>query len=115
MNQNDPEAIKEQFKQLDRTLYSNYKKYDLEHEVRELTHLIKFQRVILLGWIKRYKYIFGGNICERTGPLVDIPLKDKENAYNAQDSRITFIHFEAFNKHLDILVVIDLLPKINRS
>ena len=115
MDQDDPEAIKEQSKQLGRILYSNSKKYDLEHGVRKLTHLTKFQGVILFGWLKRYKDIFGGNICERTGPLVYIPLKDKENAYNSQDSRITFIHFEAFNKHLDILVVIDLLPKINRS
>ena len=115
MDQNDPEDIKEQSKQLGRILYSNSKKYDLEHRVRKLTHLTKFQGVILFGWLKRYKDIFGGNICEWTGPLVDIYLKDKDNTYNAQDFRITFIHFEAFNKHLDRLVVIDLLPKINRS
>ena len=64
MDQEDPEAIKEQSIRLGRILDANNKKADLEQEVNKLIHLNKFQRVILLSWIKRYKNISDGSLGE---------------------------------------------------
>ena len=83
MDQDNPEAIKEQYKQIRIIIDANYKKADLEQEVSKLTHLTKFQVVILLGRIKFYKDILDGNIGDCTGPPVDTPLKDKDNPYHA--------------------------------
>ena len=47
MDQDNPEAIKEQYKQIRIIIDANYKKADLEQEVNKLIHLTKFQRVIL--------------------------------------------------------------------
>ena len=77
MDKEDPEAIKEHSIRLGRILDANYEKADLEQEVNKLIHLNKFQRVILPSCLKRYEVLFGGNISEWTGPLVDIPIKDE--------------------------------------
>ena len=55
MDQEDPEATKEKSLRLCRILNVNYKNPDLEQEVNKLTHLTKFQRLILLSCLKRYK------------------------------------------------------------
>ena len=83
--------------------------------VNKIIHLIKFQRVILLSCLKRYEYLFDGNIGEWTGPPVDIPLKDEANPYHARAFPILFIDIEALNIYLDRLVAIGLLTIINRS
>ena len=43
MDQEDPEAIKEQSMRLGRKIDANYEKSDLEQDVDKLTHLTKFQ------------------------------------------------------------------------
>ena len=115
MDQNDPEAIKEQSKQLGRILDSNYKKVNSEQEIRKLTHLNKFQRVILLGCLKRYEDLFDVNIVEWTVPPVDTTLKDKAKPFHTRSLPITVTHIQAFKKNLDILVTIGALTKVNRS
>ena len=45
MDQEDPEAIKEQSIQIGRIVYVSYKKTDLEQEFNKLIHLTIFQRV----------------------------------------------------------------------
>ena len=62
MDEDDTEAIKEQSKLLGRILIAKYEKADLEQEVMKLTHLTKSQGVILLGCLKCYKALFGGNL-----------------------------------------------------
>ena len=57
-----PEAIKEHSIQIGRLLDTNYKKSDLEQDINKLIHLTKFQRVILIICLKRYKDIFHGNL-----------------------------------------------------
>ena len=76
MDQEDPEATKEKSLRLCRILNANYKNPDLEQEVNKLTHLTKFQRVILLSRLKLYEDLFNGNLGDWTGPLVDTPPKD---------------------------------------
>ena len=115
MDQNDPEDIKEQSKQLGRILDANYKKADSEQEVSKLTHLNKFQRVILLGCLKCYEDLFDGNIVEWTVPPVDITLKDKDKPLHTRALPITVTHIQAFKKYFDILVTIGALPKVNCS
>ena len=43
MDQENPESIKEQYKELGRIVYSGYKTADLEQDGSKLTHLTKFQ------------------------------------------------------------------------
>ena len=62
MDKEVPEAIKEKSIGLGRILDTNYKNTDLEQEVNKLIHLTKFQRVILLSFLKHYKDLFGGNL-----------------------------------------------------
>ena len=71
--------------------------------------------MILLSCLKHYKDLFCSNIGEWTKPLVDIPLKDKSNTYNARALPIPDICLEYFKKYLDILVTIGVMTKINRS
>ena len=52
MDQEDPEAIKEQFIRLSGIIDANYEKANLEQEVNKLIHLNKSQRVILLSCLK---------------------------------------------------------------
>ena len=47
-----PEAIKEHSIWLGRILDDNYKKADLEQKVNKLIPITKFQRVVLLSYIK---------------------------------------------------------------
>ena len=94
MDQEDPGAIKEQSIQLGKIFDANDRMADLEQEVNKLIHPPKFEQVILLNFIKQYKYIFGGNLGEWTGPPVDIPLKDEANPYHAQAFPIPVIHLE---------------------
>ena len=51
MDQEYPEAIKEQYIWLSRILDANWEEANLEQEVNKLIHLTKFQRVILLSCI----------------------------------------------------------------
>ena len=111
MDQEYPEAIKEQSIQLGRILDANYEKTYLEQEVNKLIHLTKFQRVILLSCLKRYKYLFDGNIGEWNGPPVGIPLKHVAKPYHARYFSILDIHLEHFKKYLDRLVSIGVLNK----
>ena len=92
MDQEDPESTNEQSIHIGRILDDKYEKADLEQEVNKLIQLTKFQRVILLSCLKRYKDILDINLGELTGPLVDIPLKDKAKPYHAWYSPIPFIH-----------------------
>ena len=95
MDQEDPEAIKEQSIRLGRILDANYEKADLEQEVNRLIHLTKFQWVILPSFHKRYEDLFGGYLGEWTGPPVDIPLKDEVNPYHEWALPSPVIHIEA--------------------
>ena len=52
MHQEYPEAIKEHSIWLGRILDDNYKKADLEQKVNKLIPITKFQRVVLLSYIK---------------------------------------------------------------
>ena len=61
MDQEYPEAIKEQYIWLIRILDANWEEANLEQEVNKLIHLTKFKRV--LNYLKHYEDIFGGNIC----------------------------------------------------
>ena len=115
MDQYDPDAINKQPKQLSRMLDKNNKNAYLEQEVTKLTHLIKSQQIILLAPLKHYEYLFGGNIGERTRPLVDIPLKNEAKTYHARYLPITVIHTIAFKKYLDRIVAIGVLTKVNHS
>ena len=76
MDQEDPNPIKKKSIRLIRILDENNEKSDLEQEVNNLIQLTKFQQVILLSCIRRYKYLFDGNLGEWTGTPVYIPLKD---------------------------------------
>ena len=62
----------------------NNKNAYLEQEVSKLTHLIKYKQIIILGRLKCYEDLFGGNLGERTGPPVDIPLSNEAKPYHAQ-------------------------------
>ena len=52
IDQENPEAVKEKSIWLDRILDDNYKKADLEQKVNKLIPITKFQRVVLLSYIK---------------------------------------------------------------
>ena len=86
----------------------------MEQEVSKLTHITKFQQLILLGCIKRYEDILGSNLGEWTGPSAYIPLKDKAKPYHARFFLIQVIHIESLKKYLDRQVAIGVLKKINR-
>ena len=66
MDQEDPEAVKEQSIRIGIILDANYEKANFEQEVNKLIHLTKFQRVILLSCLTRYEYLFNGNLGEWT-------------------------------------------------
>ena len=87
----------------------------MKQEINRLIHLTKFQRLILLGCLKRYQDLFDGNLGEWTSPPVNIPLKYKAKIYHARAFPIPVIHIEPLKTYLDILVAIDILTKINRS
>ena len=114
-DQENPGDIKEQIKRLGRILDTNDEKADLELEFIKLTHFTKYQQVILLGCIKRYKYLFDGNLGEWTVPPVEIPLKYEDKPYHAREFTIPVIHIKDFKKDLDILVSIGVLKKVNFS
>ena len=95
MYQEDQEAIKEQSIQLGRKIDANYEKSDLEQEVNKLIHLGKFQRVIWLSSRKRYEDLFDGNLCDWTGPPVEIYLKDEVNLYHARAFIVPVVHIES--------------------
>ena len=115
MDQENPESIKEQYKELGRIVYSGYKTADLEQDVSKLTHLTKFQRVILLGCLKRFEDIFDGNLGEWIVPPIYTSLDDEANLYHARAFTIMVIHIEDFKKDLDIIAAIGILTKINCS
>ena len=83
MDQEDPDANKEQPMRNGRILHANYEQVDLEQEFNKLIRLTKFQQVILLSCLKCYEDLFNGNIGEWTGPPVDTPLKDEFKTYRA--------------------------------
>ena len=82
MDQYDPDSTNKQSKRLSRINDEDYENSDLEQEVSKLNHFTKFQQVILLGCLKHYEDIFGGNLVEWTGPLVDTPIKDAAKTYH---------------------------------
>ena len=92
MDQEDPEAVKEQYIRIGRILDANYEKANFEQEVNKLIHLTKLQQVILLSCLKQYEDIFDGNLGEWTGPPIEIPLKDEANPYHTRAFPITVIH-----------------------
>ena len=92
MYQEDTEAIKEHSVRLGRIIDPNNEKAALEQVVNKLVQLTKFQKVILLSCLKRYKDIFNGNIGEWAGPPVDTPLKYKAKPYHEQYLPIPVIH-----------------------
>ena len=92
MDQEYPEAVKEQYIRIGRIIDANYEKANFEQEVNKLIHLTKLQRVILLSCIKQYEDMFDGNIGEWTGSPIEIPLKDEANPYQIRAFPITVIH-----------------------
>ena len=111
MDQEYLETIKEKSIRIGRILNANYQNSESEQKVNRSIHLTKFQRVILICCLERYGDLLDGNLGERTGPAVNISLKDKANTYHAQDLPITVIHLETFKKYLDRLVAIGVLTK----
>ena len=116
MDQDDPEYIKEKSKQLCRILDTNYKKADLEHEVKKITHLTKSQQVILLGCLK----------CVMNISPMAILVSGTDHWYaHLSRTRISptmqeilpnrFIHLNYFKKDLNILVSVGVLKKLNCS
>ena len=64
MDQEYPESNREKSIRIVRIIDANDENSDLEQEVNKLTHLTKFQRVILPSCLKLHKDIFDGNIGE---------------------------------------------------
>ena len=75
-----------------------------EQEVRKLTHITKFQGVIVIGYLKRYNNHFDGNIGEWDVPLLDTHIKDNAKPYHKQAFPILVIHIKTFKRELDGLV-----------
>ena len=94
MDQEDPEAVKEQSIRISRILDANYEKANFEQEVNKLIHLTKFQRVILLIFLKQYEDIFDDDLGCWTGLLVYIPLQDKVNTHHERSLPIPVTHLE---------------------
>ena len=87
----------------------------MEEEINKLIYLTKCQRLILLSSLKRYKDLFDGNLDGWNGPPVEITPKEEASPYHARSYPIPVIHLEAFNKYLNTIVTIGVLPKINCS
>ena len=92
MNQEYPESIKEQSIHLSRVRDSNYKKADLEQEVKKSIHLTKLKWLILLIFLKKYEDIFDSNLGEWIRPPVDIPIKGEAKPYYEHVFPIPVIH-----------------------
>ena len=93
--QEDLKAIKEQSIRLIRRIDANYGEAYFEPEVNKLIRLTKFQRVILLSYLKRYDDLFDVDLGECTLPPVDISLKDEARPYHAKGLTFPVIHLEA--------------------
>ena len=101
-------------KRMKRILDDKYSKTDLKTIKERSTHLDPQERNDLYTLLKKYEWLFDGNLGTWHGKPYDIKLKPDEEPYRGKPFPVPRIHELAFKQELDWLEALKVINKVNR-
>ena len=102
-------------KRTQRILDAKYTKADLKTIAKISTHIYPQERNELYALLKKYEYLFDGNIGPYNGKHYDIKLKPDAEPYHRKPFPVPRIYELTFKQELDRIEALEVIKKVNRS
>ena len=111
----DPPAVQEETKRIKEILDAKYEPANLEQVAKDIPLLSKEDREAVYRVLKKYEFLFDGQLGRYAGPPHTIHLKDNVNPYHGKPYKIPQIYEAQLKKEVERLVRIGVLKKVNHS